>query len=101
MPFSEGLEGQNPTPPGGLQNPLADGIIIPSEREEVVIVPLYGIINDSPLITAGQIGVRKLRKKHVKSMHDADLVVDFFSPILNRIQDALDKAEEQKKNKRN
>ena len=56
-------------------------------------MPLYGIINDSPLIAAGQIGVRKLRKKHVKSMHDADLVVEFFSPILNRIQDALDKSD--------
>ena len=94
MPVPEGLDS---TRPGGLQDPLADDIIYPSEREEVVTVPLYGIVHDSPVITAGQIAVRKLRKKNVASARDAELVTELLSPILNRIQEAIDKNNKNKK----
>ena len=47
---------------GGLQDPPFDGIINPSEREEVVIVPLYGLIHDSPAITAIQKATRRGRR---------------------------------------
>ena len=54
-------------------------------------MPLYGIVPDSPVITAGQIGVRKLRKKNIASQREAELITEFLSPILNRIQEAIDK----------
>jgi hypothetical protein len=94
MPVPEGVDSN---PPGGLQDPLADGIINPSEREEVVIVPLYGIIHDSPAITAVQKVAR--RKTHVAYINENDAVGRLFAPLLAKVQDALDQAEEQKKKK--
>lgn len=57
MPVPEGLESSQP---GGLQDPPVDDII--DLTEEVVIVPLYGIVHDSPVITAVQKATRRGRK---------------------------------------
>jgi len=104
MPVSEGVGSQPPTGghdqanlEGGLQEPPSDDIIYPSEREEVVIVPLYGVIHDSPAITAVQKVTR--RKTHVAHINENDAVGRLFAPLLAKVQEALDKAEEQKKKK--
>ena len=86
---------------GGLQDPPSDDIINPSEREEVVIVPLYGIIHDSPLITAAQKGVRRMKRNEAKVQGDVELLTRLFTPLLLKIEAQMLKAEEEKANKKN
>ena len=86
---------------GGLQDPPSDDIINPSEREEVVIVPLYGIIHDSPLITAAQKGVRRMKRNEAKVQGDVELLTSLFTPLLLKIEAQMLKAEEEKAKKKN
>ena len=86
---------------GGLQDPPSDDIINPSEREEVVIVPLYGIIHDSPLITAAQKGVRRMKRNEAKVQGDVELLTRLFTPLLLKIEAQMLKAEEEKAKKKN
>ena len=90
MPVPEGLESN---PPGGLQDPLEQDIIDP---KEVVIMPLYGIVQDSPLITAGQIAVRRLKRNEAKVQNDVGLVTDLVAPFLLKIEAQM--LENKKKN---
>lgn len=87
MPVPEGLESSQP---GGLQDPPVDDII--DLTEEVVIVPLYGIVQDSPLITAAQKGVRKLKRNEVKIQGDLKAVMDLVTPFLAKIEEEMDKS---------
>ena len=86
---------------GGLQDPPSDDIINPSEREEVVTVPLYGIIHDSPLITAAQKGLRKLKRDEAKAMQEGTPFTDMIAPFLLKIEAQMLKAEEEKAKKKN
>ena len=86
---------------GGLQDPPSDDIINPSEREEVVIVPLYGIIHDSPLITAAQKGVRRMKRNEAKVQGDVELLTRLFTPLLLKIEAQMLKPEEEKAKKKN
>jgi hypothetical protein len=86
---------------GGLQDPPSDDIINPSEREEVVTVPLYGIIHDSPLITAAQKGVRRMKRNEAKVQGDVELLTRLFTPFLLKIEAQMLKAEEEKAKKKN
>jgi len=88
-------EGVGSNPPGGLQDPLADGIIEPS-GEEVVIVPLYGIVQDSPLITAGQKAFRRLKRNEVKAQGEVQAAMRVVAPLLSRIEEALAQSKEKK-----
>lgn len=92
MPVPEGLESNQP---GGLQDPLDDDIIDPTE--EVVIVPLYGIVQDSPLITAAQKGVRKMKRNEVKIQGDLKAVMDLFAPFLEKVEEEMNKPKGKKK----
>ena len=94
MPVPEGLESNQP---GGLQDPLDDDIIDPTE--EVVIVPLYGIVHDSPLITAAQKGFRKLKRHEARAMQDGTPVTDMIAPFLLKIEAAMRENEKKKKKK--
>jgi hypothetical protein len=86
---------------GGLQDPPSDDIINPSEREEVVIVPLYGIVHDSPLITAAQKGVRRMKRNEAKVQGDVESLTRLFTPLLLKIEAQMLKAEEIKAKKKN
>jgi hypothetical protein len=86
---------------GGLQDPPSDDIINPSEREEVVIVPLYGVVHDSPLITAAQKGVRRMKRNEAKTQGDVESLVRLFTPLLLKIEAQMLKAEEEKAKKKN
>jgi len=85
---------------GGLQDPPSDDIINPSEREEVVIVPLYGLIHDSPLITAAQKGFRRLKRHEARAMQDGTPVTDMIAPFLLKIEDEMRENEKKKKKKK-
>lgn len=61
-------------------------------------MPLYGIIHDSPVITAVQ--KIKPRKAHIQKIHEDDAVGRLFAPFLAKLQEALDKAEEDKRKKK-
>jgi hypothetical protein len=63
VPSSNGISGTPPwvRPGEGFTSSLNDGIIKPSEREEVIIVPLRGLVHDSPIITVVQKSTRKRR----------------------------------------
>jgi hypothetical protein len=64
MPSSNGINGTPPwvRPGEGFTYPLNGGIIKPSEREEVIIVPLRGLVHDSPIITIVQKSTRRSRR---------------------------------------
>jgi hypothetical protein len=64
MSSSNGVNGIPPwvRPGEGFTSLENDGIIKPSEREEVVMMPLYGLVKDSPVITAIQKTTRRGRK---------------------------------------
>lgn len=85
---------------GGLQDPPSDDIINPSEREEVVIVPLYGLIHDSPLITAAQKGFRRLKRHEARAMQDGTPVTDMIAPFLLKIEAEMRENEKKKKKKK-
>lgn len=91
MSSSDGLNVSPPwvRPGEGFTYPLNGGIIKPSEREEVVIVPLYGVIHDSPVITAIQHSTRRA-KKRAQAESDWEDAKDGFSllfgPLMRKIQ---------------
>jgi len=90
---------------GGLQDPPSDDIINPSEREEVVIVPLYGLIHDSPAITAIQNATRRGRRngKVNEFVEDTQWIdaamIRFLKKAMHKIDNMQAKqVEEDKKN---
>jgi hypothetical protein len=99
MPSSNGVEGTPPwvRPGEGFTFPPNGGIIKPSEREEVVIVPLYGIVHDSPVLTAIQQSTRRAKKRA-----DAESEMEFakyglsilFRPLIRKIEKNLEKSGE-------
>ena len=99
MPSSNGVEGTPPwvRPGEGFTFPPNGGIIKPSEREEVVIVPLYGIVHDSPVLTAIQQSTRRAKKRA-----DAESEMEFakyglsilFRPLMRKIEKNLEKSGE-------
>lgn len=99
MPSSNGLEGTPPwaRPGEGFTSPRNGGIIKPSEREEVVIVPLYGVVHDSPIITAIQHSTRRA-KKRAKVESEYEYAMYGFrillGPLMRRIEKKLEKSGE-------
>ena len=59
-------------------------------------MPLYGIVQDSPLITAGQKTFRKLKRNEVKVQGDVQAVMRVVGPFLSRIEEALAQSKEKK-----
>ena len=99
MPSSNGLEGTPPwaRPGEGFTSPPNGGIIKPSEREEVVIVPLYGIVQDSPVITAIQNSTRRAKKRANAESEYEYAKYGFsilFGPLMRRIEKKLEKSDE-------
>jgi hypothetical protein len=100
MPVPEGLVSGPPA--GGLQDASSDGIINPSEREEVVTMPLYGIIHDSPIITT----VQKMTRRGAKNVAASDFVEEtqwiddkLIMPFLTKVVMKIHELEEQAKKK--
>jgi hypothetical protein len=99
MPSSNGVNGIPPwvRPGEGFTSPLNGGIIKPSEREEVVIMPLYGIVHDSPVLTAIQHSTRKA-KKRANAESEYDYAKYGFSillgPLMRNIEKKLEKSGE-------
>lgn len=94
--------GVNVSPPWvrpgeGFTFPEDDGIIKPSDEREVVIVPLYGVVHDSPVITAIQQSTRRAKKRA-----DAESEYEFakyglsilFRPLMRKIEKNLEKSGE-------
>lgn len=99
MPSSNGVEGTPPwaRPGEGFTFPQNDGIIKPSEREEVVIVPLYGVVHDSPVITAIQHSTRRAKKRHAAEQELEYAKYGFnvlFGPLIRKIEKNLEKSGE-------
>ena len=106
MPVPEGVGSQPPAgghdqanPEGGLQETPSDGIINPSERKGVVIVPLYGLVHDSPVITAIQKATRRGRKNvavndfvEETQWIDDKLIMPFLSKIVSKIHELEEQA---------
>jgi hypothetical protein len=89
-----------PPPQGeGFTNSQEDGIINPSEREEVVIVPLYGLIHDSPAITAIQKATRRGRRAASANdfVEETQWIDAMIVPFLEKIMAKVRKLEEEKK----
>lgn len=99
MPSSNGVEGTPPwvRPGEGFTFPPNGGIIKPSEREEVVIVPLYGVVHDSPVITAIQHSTRRA-KKRADAGSDLEYAKYGFSillgPLMRKIEKKIEKSGE-------
>jgi hypothetical protein len=99
MSSSNGVNGIPPwvRPGEGFTSPLNGGIIKPSEREEVVIMPLYGIVHDSPVLTAIQHSTRKA-KKRANAESEYDYAKYGFSillgPLMRNIEKKLEKSGE-------
>jgi hypothetical protein len=99
MPSSNSVNGTPPwvRPGEGFTSLENDGIIKPSEREEVVIVPLYGTIQDSPVITAIQHSTRKA-KKRANAEREFEYAMYGFNillgPLMRRIEKKLEKSGE-------
>lgn len=98
MPVPEGLVSGSPADghdkanqKEGLQDTPSYDKINLSEGEEVVLVPLYGLMHDSPLITAVQKATRRGRRGRAADFVDETqwidaAVVPFLAKILNKIQ---------------
>jgi hypothetical protein len=100
MPIPEGMNSAPPPQEEGFTKPQEDGTIDPSEREEVVLVPLYGLVHDSPIITAVQKATRRGRKgraaDYVEKTQWLDAaVVPYLEKIYNKIHGIEEKKEEQ------
>jgi hypothetical protein len=99
MPSSNGVNGIPPwvRPGEGFTSSQNGGIIKPSEREEVVIVPLYGVVQDSPVITAIQHSTRRAKKRanaeseYEYAMHGFSILL---GPLMRRIEKKLEKSGE-------
>ena len=99
MPSSNGINVVPPwvRPGEGFTFPEDGGIIKPSTREEVVIMPLYGIVHDSPVITAIQHSTRRAKKRANVEREWEDVKVSFnflFGPIMRKIEKNLEKSGE-------
>lgn len=81
----------------GLQNQPSCYIIVPTDTEEVVKVPLYGVVHDSPLITAVQKAVGK--RKVIRREADVEYLRSLFAPFISKIQAEFDALEEAEKSK--
>jgi len=72
-------------------------IIKPSRGREVVTMPLYGVVQDSPVITAIQQSTRRAKKRA-----DAESEMEFakyglsilFRPLMRKIEKNLEKSGE-------
>jgi hypothetical protein len=99
MPSSDGVNGIPPwvRPGEGFTSLENDGIIKPSREKEVVIVPLYGVVHDSPVITAIQHSTRKA-KKRANAESEYEYAMYGFSillgPLMRRIEKKLEKSGE-------
>ena len=64
MPSSNGVEGTPPwvRPGEGFTFLENGGIINPSRGKEVVIMPLYGLVHDSPILVMVQKSTRRSRR---------------------------------------
>lgn len=64
-------------------------------------MPLYGVVHDSPLITAAQKGVRRMKRNEAKVQGDVESLARLFTPLLLKIEAQMLKAEEEKAKKKN
>ena len=99
MPSSDGLNVIPPwvRPGEGFTFPENGDIIKPSRGKEVVTMPLYGIVHDSPVITAIQHSTRRAKKRA-----NAESELEFakyglsilFRPLIKKIEKNLEKSGE-------
>lgn len=99
VPSSNGVNGNPPwvRPGEGFTFPEDGDIIKPSRGKEVVTMPLYGIVHDSPVITAIQHSTRKA-KKRANAESEYEYAMYGFSillgPLMRRIEKKLEKSGE-------
>ena len=99
MPSSNGINVVPPwvRPGEGFTFPEDGDIIKPSRGKEVVIVPLYGVVHDSPVITAIQHSTRRA-KKRADAGSDLEYAKYGFSillgPLMRRIEKKIEKSGE-------
>jgi hypothetical protein len=91
MPSSDRISVVPPwvRPGEGFTFPENGGIIKPSRGREVVIVPLYGIVHDSPVITVVQKSTRrsrKLEKSGTFTIFFGRLIVKLIYAIINLVK---------------
>jgi hypothetical protein len=91
VPSSNGISGTPPwvRPGEGFTSSLNDGIIKPLEREEVIIVPLRGLVHDSPIITVVQKSTRKRRGEKTDfafTIFFGRLIVKLIYAIINLVK---------------
>jgi len=97
MPSSNGINGTPPwvRPGEGFTFPENGDIIKPSRGKEVVIMPLYGVVHDSPVLTAIQHSTRRA-KKRASAESEYDYAKYGFSvllgPLMRRIEKKLEKS---------
>jgi hypothetical protein len=97
MPSSNGINGTPPwvRPGEGFTFPEDGDIIKPSRGKEVVIMPLHGIVHDSPVITAIQHSTRRA-KKRANAESEYDYAKYGFSillgPLMRRIEKKIEKS---------
>jgi hypothetical protein len=99
MPSSNGINGIPPwvRPGEGFTFPEDSDIIKPSRGKEVVIVPLYGIIHDSPIITAIQHSTRRAKKRAQVEREFEDAMYNLsilLGPLMRRIEKKIEKSGE-------
>lgn len=99
MPSSDGVNVSPPwvRPGEGFTFPENGGIIKPSEGREVVIVPLYGVVHDSPVLTAIQHSTRRAKKRAEAESEFAFAKYGFsilLRPLMRKIEKKLEKSGE-------
>lgn len=99
MPSSNGVEGTPPwvRPGEGFTFPEDGDIIKPSRGKEVVIMPLHGIVHDSPVITAIQHSTRRAKKRANAESEYEYAMYGFrilLGPLMRRIEKKLEKSGE-------
>jgi hypothetical protein len=99
MPSSNGINGTPPwvRPGEGFTFPENGDIIKPSRGKEVVIMPLYGVVHDSPVLTAIQHSTRRA-KNRAKVESDYEFAKYGFSilfgPLMRKLEKKLEKSGE-------
>ena len=96
MPSSDRINVNPPwvRPGEGFTIPENGGIIKPSEGREVVIVPLYGVVHDSPVITTIQHSTRRAKKRAQAESDWEDAKDGFnllFGPLIRKIEKKIQK----------
>jgi len=96
MPSSDSLNVSPPwvRPGEGFTFPENGDIIKPSRGKEVVTMPLYGIVHDSPVITAIQHSTRRAKKRAQAESDWEDAKDGFnllFGPLMRKIQRNIEK----------